>query len=144
MEEVGRTLGFPTREDVVNLNRRHIQESGGLFSGRDNLRSPGSLEWVLEAIQCPLSDVDLYPTLVEKAATLAWVIISGHVFNDGCKRTGMSLLETLLESHGYELKATDDEVIEVALRIAKGQAEQSFSREDFVQWVRDKLGLSVA
>jgi len=112
-----------------------------MFSGQDNLRSPGSLEWVLQAIQYPLYGLHLYPTLAEKAATLAWVIIAGHVFNDGCKRTGMSALEALVESGGLRLNATDDEIIDVAVRVAEAGSGSDFTREDLVRWVRDRLSL---
>jgi len=112
-----------------------------MFSGQDNLRNLGSLEWVLEAIQYPLYGVHLYPTLAEKAATLAWVIIAEHVFNDGCKRTGMSALEALVESGGFRLNAEDDEIIDIALRVAEAGSGSGFTRGDLVRWVRDRLSL---
>lgn len=142
MGDVGRAIDFPTREDIVNLNRSHIQQSGGLFSGQDNLRRPDSLVWVLEAIQYPLSGVDLYPTLAEKAAILAWVIIQGHVFHDGCKRTGISAAEALIESAGFCLTATNAEIVEVALRVAQSGSGSGFTYEDLVQWVRNSLSLA--
>jgi len=104
---------------------------------------PGSLEWVLEAIQYPLFGADRYPTLVEKAAMLAWIIIRDHVFYDGCKRTGMSALESIIEWNGCQLNATIDEVVEVALRIAGGLAED-YPFEEFVHWVRDRLRARIA
>ncbi len=115
-----------------------------MFLGRENLRNPGSLEWVLEAIQYPLYGVDLYPTLAEKAAALAWVIIAEHVFHDGCKRTGMSALEALIESGDFQLNATDDEIINVALRVAGRQDVSDYAYEDLLRWVREKIGLRVA
>jgi death-on-curing protein len=130
-------LIFPTYEDIVRLNRRHIEQTGGSYSEPDNLKTPGSLEWVLEAIQYPLFGIDHYPTLAEKAAILAWVIIRGHVFHDGCKRTGMSALDIFIRANGYQLDASDDEIVEVALRIAG--AEEDYSREELVQWIRSKL-----
>ncbi len=130
---------FPTRQDIVRLNRRHIEESGGLYLEPDNLRNSGSLEWVLEAIQYPLFGIDHYPTLAEKAAMLAWVIIRNHVFHDGCKRTGMSALDAFVRLNGFELGASDDEIVEAALQVAGGEADTTIAFEEFVQWVRDKL-----
>jgi len=104
------------------------------------LLNPGSLEWVLEAIQYPLFGVARYPTLVEKAAILAWTIIDGHVFWDGNKRTGMSALETLLILNGYQLNATDDEIEKIALQIADAAAS-GYSFEEFVRWLRSKIAL---
>jgi death-on-curing protein len=95
------------------------------------------LEWVLDAIQCPLFGIDPYPTLVEKAALLAWTIIDGHVFHDGNKRTGISALKIFLRVNGYDTKASDDELIEVALRIAVGG--EGYSLRDFTQWIGERL-----
>ena len=133
---------FPTRKDITNLNRYHIQHTGGLHQGTENLLNPGSLEWVLEAIQYPLFGVDRYPTLVEKAALLAWTIVAGHIFYDGNKRTGMSTLKTFLRANSYDIEASDDELIQVALGIAGG-GEEDYSLGEFTQWIRNRLHLRV-
>jgi death-on-curing protein len=132
-------LILPVREDIVLLNRRHIEQSGGMYVEPDNLIKPGSLEWVLEAIQYPLFSTDPYPTLCEKAAILAWTIIDDHVFYDGCKRTGMSALEIFIEENGFRLNATNEEILGVALRIAGGYPEEEYSFEQFAQWVRSMV-----
>jgi len=133
-------LKLPTREDIVRTNRLHIELTGGDYQGPDNLLYPGSLEWVLEAIQYPLSDIDLYPSVAEKAARLAWTIIRGHVFRDGNKRTGMSALQAMIRLNGYRLDVTADEIVEIALGIAGGY-EEDYSYEEFVRWVRSKIRL---
>lgn len=138
MEGIGRSLIFPTWEDIVTLNRRHIEETGGRWIGPDNVRNAGSLKWVLDAIRHPLLGSDPYPTLAEKAAMLAWIIIGGHVFHDGCKRTGMSAMEVFIILNDYQIVASGDEVRDTAIRIAK-RAEESFTREEFVFWVRSKM-----
>jgi len=93
---------------------------------------------VLEAIQHPLFGSQRYPTLAEKAALLAWIIIDGHVFFDGCKRTGMAALEMVLWRNGYELQASGDQIIEIALRIAR-RAEEPFSLDELIAWVRASI-----
>lgn len=130
---------FPSREDIIRLNRRHIEKARNFFIEPDNLRNSGSLEWVLEAIQYPLFDVDNYPTLAEKAAILAWIIIDSHVFHDGNKRTAMSTLDIFVRQNGYQLNASNDEIVEVALRIAGRTTEENYTFEEFIQWVRKKL-----
>jgi death-on-curing protein len=129
-------LIFPTREDIVKLNRRHIERTKGLYVEPDNLKNPGSLEWVLEAIQYPLFGVEKYLTLPEKAAVLAWTIIKNHVFHDGCKRTGMSALEIFVEQNDHQLNATNDEIEDVALKVAGAEA---YSFDEFAEWVRGKI-----
>jgi len=132
-------LRFPTRENILGLNRRHLGSTGGEFFEPENLLNQGSLEWVLEAIRYPLFGVIRYPSLAEKAAWLAWIIIRGHVFWDGNKRTGMSALEAMLRLNDYWLDAMDDEIEEVALRIAGSEGDYSY--EEFVEWVRSKIVL---
>ncbi len=132
-------MRFPTRADIVRLNRRHLDNAGEEFIGLDNLINEDSLEWVLEAIQHPLFGVDRYPTLTEKAARLALTIIRGHVFFDGNKRTGMSALEALLRMHGYRLAAGKEEMKEVALRVAGAQGSYTF--DELVEWIRSRIQL---
>jgi death-on-curing protein len=137
MEETGSALILPTCEDIIRLNRRHIETSGGRFVPPDNLLNGGGLEWVLDAIRYPLFGVHRYPTLADKAAVLAWTIIRGHVFHDGCKRTGMAVLEVLLRLNGHPLASTDDEIVSMACHIASGG--RGFSYEEFAQWVRERI-----
>lgn len=133
---------FPAREDIIKLNRRHIEKSENFYVAPDNVRNPDSLEWVLEAIQYPLFDVDKYPTIAEKAALLAWIIIDGHVFYDGNKRTGMSILDIFLRQNGYRLIASNDEIVDIALRIAGKNTEKNYTLDEFIQWVKGRLASS--
>jgi death-on-curing protein len=135
-------LRFPTREDIISLNRRHLEISGEDFYEPDNLLSPGSLEWVLEAIQYPLFGEIHHAGLADKAATLAWTIIAGHIFWDGNKRTGMAALETFLRWNGYQLETTDEEIKQVAIRIADA-TQSNYTREEFTEWLRGKVVLKV-
>jgi death-on-curing protein len=135
-------LIFPTLENIVELNRQHIERSGGTYLLPDNLRNRASLEWVLDAIRHPLFGADPYPTLADKAALLTWVIIAGHVFHDGCKRTGMASLRIFVELNGFRIEATREERRDVALAIATSRTtEGGYSREEFVQWINDRIHL---
>ena len=111
-----------------------IAEFGGVFFGGDrNLANPGSLEHVLDEIQGSFFGYEPYPTILEKAAAVAWRIIAGHVFHDGNKRTGMEACRLFLELNGYEM-AIDREVIDMALQIASGQIELA----EFIHWLRTR------
>ncbi|MCP4363170.1 MAG: type II toxin-antitoxin system death-on-curing family toxin [Chloroflexi bacterium] len=140
MGDTGQVIIFPTREDIVRLNRYHIESTGGTYSGGDNLRSSGSLEWVLDAIQYPLFGIDRYPTVVEKAAKLSWIISAGHIFHDGNKRTGTSVLMIFLQTNGYRLKATHEEIINIIIRISSPD-KAKYPYEDYVEWIRSKIVL---
>ena len=129
---------FPTIKTIIKINRRQIEVFGGIYYPPDNLHNSDGLKWVLDAIQYPLFGVDVYPTLVDKGAILAQTIISGHVFYDGNKRTGMSALLYLFQRNGRSLNVTDDELEEVAQKIARGRSDRIYTYEDFVQWIAEK------
>ncbi len=131
---MGRTLQTLTKAEIIEINRRMIQKFGGVFfSGNENLINPGSLEYLIHAINGNLFDFDPYPTVVEKAARLAWRIITGHVFVDGNKRTGIETCRLLLEINGKNL-LIDQSVVNIALQIAKHEIEFT----DFVEWLKDR------
>ncbi len=132
-------MRFPTFEEIVKINLRHLEEAQQKRVGTTNLRYEGSLKWVLEAIRYPLFGFDAYPSLVDKVALLAYVIITRHVFWDGNKRTGMSALEAFLRVNGYRLAATDDEMVEISRRLAGEYPDNVCSYGELVNWVRSKL-----
>ena len=114
-------------EEVLELHRRIIRQSGGSLGIRDR----GNLESsVLQPLQA-FDDDELYPTLAEKAAALGFFLIQNHPFVDGNKRIGHAALETVLLLNGYELSASVDEQETVVLSVARGE----FGREDFARWV---------
>lgn len=74
----------------------------------------------------------MYPTLVEKAAALAFSLIRNHAFVDGNKRIGHAAMEAFLMLNGHEIAAGLDEQEEVILSLAAGKID----REQFTEWVR--------
>jgi death-on-curing protein len=74
---------------------------------------------------------DLYPTIEDKAAALAFFIIQNHSFMDGNKRCGHAAMETLLVLNGKEIEAPVDEVEKIILEIASGK----LSLKDFKDWL---------
>ncbi|MCI0554810.1 MAG: type II toxin-antitoxin system death-on-curing family toxin, partial [Anaerolineae bacterium] len=90
----------------------------------------------VSTIQGSVLNFDPYPTVIEKAAFLAWRIITGHIFIDGNKRTGMESCRLFLDVNGYDL-LIDQDIVTMALRIAK--SETVF--EDFVEWLKNRTTL---
>jgi len=104
----------------MSINKQVLSSSGGIyFKSKNNLLCESSLDYVLEAIQYPIFQRDLYPTLHEKAAALCWTIIKDHIFYDGNKRTGILSTILFLETNGYGLNI-DDEIISITIAIANG------------------------
>lgn len=115
-----------------------MARTGDEFRPPHNLLNPDSLEWVLGAIRHPLFGEHRFPGLPEKAAALAWQIIRGHVFYSACKRTGMAACLYILRLNSRTLDVTEDELVEVALRIAE-EGGNGFTREMLTRWIRQNL-----
>jgi len=120
--------------EIIEINRRMVLTYGGFFvEGDDNVANIGSLEYILEMIRGS-SYYGLYPTLIEKAAALAWRIITTHIFHDGNHRTGIEACRLMLDLNGYTMRI-DMDVPDVARQISQGQI--SFS--NFVQWLEARI-----
>jgi death-on-curing family protein len=138
MAASGAALRFPDIRDIIQLNQRLIERYGGDFNGLDNLLNRNSLEWVLDAIQHPFFGEDPYPTITHKAAIIAWVINDGRVFYDGNKRTSMFTAALFLHVNGYQLVATPQEIVSIALAVAQ-KHETGVTYDHLVQWFKDHV-----
>ncbi len=120
-------MRYLTLNEVLTLHDRVIAQTGGSFGVRDI----GRLESSLAQPRMTFDGVELYPTLVEKAATLGFSIIQNHPFLDGNKRTGHAAMEIFLFLNGFEIRSSTDEQEKVILQVASGK----MSREQFSGWV---------
>ena len=117
-----------SKEKVMLLHRLLIQQTGG----EDGIRDIGLLESALEACYATFDGKELFPSKEEKAARLCVGLISNHAFVDGNKRIGIYVLLTFLEVNGISIEATDDELIEVGLALAKGEMKY----EELLAWIK--------
>ncbi len=116
------------KEKVMLLHRLLIEETGG----EDGIRDVGLLESALEAPYMTFDGKELFPTKEEKAARLCAGLVSNHAFVDGNKRIGVYVLLTFLEVNGIPLEATDEELIEIGLALAKSEMKY----EGLLAWIR--------
>ena len=80
-------------------------------------------------------DVELYPSVSEKAATLAFSLIQNHPFVDGNKRIGHAAMEVMLVLNGFEIQASVDEQEQLILNVASS----SVSRSELTKWLEEHL-----
>jgi death-on-curing protein len=60
MVGTGKALVFLQEDEILEINKRLIEEFGGLYTRNDcNLANPGSLRYILEAIQGSFFGVEL-------------------------------------------------------------------------------------
>lgn len=130
MEEPSPEVVYPTLDQIVNVNRRMIEVSGGSFAPPTNLLNRSSLEYILMAVSRPIFGRELFNTLKEKAAALAFEIIASHIFADGNKRTAIHIAWEFLRSNEVPL-VLDHSVEDIAVGIAEGDA----SRDDLLDWL---------
>jgi death on curing protein len=134
-------VNIPTVAQVVRWNRLLIDKYTGSFVEPDNLLFPDSLSWVLEAVEYPVFGCHPYSTIYQKAAIIAWIIITGHVFHDGNKRTGLFAAGQILQANGHTLTASQDEIVNVALEIAT-HGESNMTFELLADWFERHSRLS--
>ena len=105
-----------TKEQVISIHHTLIEATGGA----DGVRDEGLLESALEAPFQTFDGVDLYPTLLQKAARLGYSLVSNHSFVDGNKRIGIHIMLVFLALNGVEIECTQQELIDVGLSLASG------------------------
>jgi death on curing protein len=76
------------------------------------------------------------PDAANLAAAYAYGIARNHPFIDGNKRTAAVVSETFLVLNGFDLTATDAEVVVAILALAAGE----LSEEELADWFRMRLG----
>ncbi len=94
-----------------------------------------ALESALAQPRMTFDGKDLYPSVVEKAASLAFSLIQSHPFLDGNKRIGHAAMETFLVLNHFEIDAPPDEQEKVILQVAAG----ALGREGFTAWLRTHI-----
>jgi death-on-curing protein len=117
--------------EVVDLHRRLLEATGGASSIRDF----GALESAIAQPKATFEGVDLYPTLVEKAAAAGFSLVQGHAFLDGNKRVGHAAMETFLILNGTEIDAPVDDQERLMLDLAAGR----IGRNHLVDWLRQHV-----
>lgn len=137
MEGTGKELiKHLSYEDVIEIHRLQMEFGGDhLELAEKNMLTPGSLEYLLNLIQGFIFPYDQYPTIVEKAAILGHRIITGHMFYDGNKRTGMTCCYTMLELNGYKVKI-DNYDTEIT---AKAVASNKIDYQQFLFWLQQRI-----
>ena len=112
---------------VDAIHDEQLREHGGL----PGIRDENVLESALARPQQKwhyTGQTDV-PTL---AAAYAFGLVRNHPYRDGNKRIGFLAMVTFLGTNGYDLQATDAEVVAEVLAVADG----SLSEEALAAWIR--------
>lgn len=111
-------MKFPDKLDVLTVHARLIAETGGT----GGLREEGLLESALVAAEFRYQ----YEStgVVTCAATYAFHLSQAHAFVDGNKRVAAAITETFLETNGFKLTMSDEEIVQLFLGIASSLLTQ--------------------
>ena len=118
-----------SKEKVKLLHQLMAQATGGSVG----LRDEGLLDSALESAFATFDGVELYPSKEEKAAKLAFSLVSNRAFVDGNKRIGVYVMLSFLEINGIRIDASDDDVVHLGLGIADG----TMKYEEILSWINE-------
>ncbi|RRD48706.1 type II toxin-antitoxin system death-on-curing family toxin [Arachnia propionica] len=114
-----------------------------------SLRDRGLLEAAVAAPFAGFGNQEAFPTLIEKAARLAYGIAEAQAFNDGNKRLAWLSTVVFLELNGVELDVDQSEAARAirALGSRGGTRREdehavSLTLEEFTQWLGRCVGFN--
>ncbi|HLF57082.1 MAG TPA: type II toxin-antitoxin system death-on-curing family toxin [Thermoanaerobaculia bacterium] len=122
---------YLSRSQVLRLHELAIEAFGGTLG----LRDMGALDAAVSRPQMTFGGEDLYPDLAAKAGALLHSLVANHPFLDGNKRTGAAASELFLAANGLDLAASDEELEELVLAVARGE----LAAEALAIWIRQRL-----
>ena len=99
-----------TVAEVIEIHDRLIYET----DGSPGLRDMGLLESAVLGCYQSYDTIDLYPTVIEKSARMAYAICKNHPFIDGNKRSAVVAMLVLLRMNNIELTYSQNELVSLA------------------------------
>lgn len=126
-----RATRYLTRNEVLSIHDLSIERYGGLTGVRDE----GLLDSAIAQPAQTFDSTELYPTLAEKAARLAYGIINNHPFIDGNKRTGAAALALLLRVNNVRFNPDPDDMLAIIMAAADGTADCN----DLANWTSKQI-----
>jgi len=123
-----------TIREIIALHEKLTISTGGA----SGLRDIGLLESAVLGCYQSFGGMDLYPTITEKAARIAYALSKNHPFIDGNKRVAVSAMIVMLRMNGVNLRHTQQELIELGLSIADGSIDYG----DILAWVHAHITLT--
>ncbi len=122
-----------TKEQILYLHSELINYTGGL----DGLRDDNLLQ---SALLSPIQTYDskeLFPTLIDKAARLAYGLTQNHPFIDGNKRIGAHAMLVVLALNGISLSYSQEELSDTFKKLADNKISFSELRKWIISHIQN-------
>ncbi len=117
-------------EEILRLHFWLIEE----FSGSHGVRDENRLKSVVDAPKQFALGAEQYPTVLEKAAVYMRNIIGDHPFQDGNKRTALTVCSLFLKRNGgFAIKVSPKELEDFTISIATDHLQIS----EIVKWLEE-------
>ena len=120
-----------TTDEVITMHEKLVAATGG----SPGIRDMGLLESAVLGCTQTFGGEEIYPTVVEKAARMAYSLCKNHPFIDGNKRVAVTALLVILRMNNVSLQYTQQELITLGLKAADG----SINYENIVVWVNSHI-----
>lgn len=72
---------------------------------------------------------DLYKTIFDKAAQLAYGLVKNHGFVDGNKRVAVHAMAVYLFINGYDTNFSQEEIVKIGMELAENKITSEFLSE---------------
>lgn len=105
-------------DDVLNFHSQLEETSAGI-------RDLGLIESAVNAPFQTFGGQDLYPTIFDKAAQLAYGLTENHGFVDGNKRAAIHSMMVYLLLNDFDIIASEDELFNVSMSLAEGKVSSA-------------------
>ena len=108
---------FLTLDDIIESHQNQIDTYGGSHGIRDI----GLLESAIAQPEASFGGQYLHADIFEMAAAYIYHLVMNHPFVDVNKRVGLEAALIFLEINNENLKASDQELVDLVLKTTAGQ-----------------------
>jgi len=112
-----------TVDKIIEIHEYIIQETGGT----NGLLNLGTIEFLIYELSKKSNEF-------EKSSIILHLIITGHPFFDGNKRTAFQIADNFLRENGIYIHEDKNKIEDFLLKIAKDE----YSIEEIAKWVQKK------
>ena len=118
-----------SKEQIILLHSNLITETGS----SEGIRDEQLLESAINAPFQTFDNIEVFPSIQQKASRLGYGLIKNHAFVDGNKRIGTHAMLVFLALNKIELEYTQSELSDTILKVASDE----YSFEDLLKWILD-------
>lgn len=118
-----------SKKQIIALHSYLVTETGG----SNGIRDEKLLESAISAPFQTFDNMEVFPSIQQKAARLGYGLIKNHAFVDGNKRIGAHAMLVFLALNKIELDYTQTELSDTILKVAADE----YTFNDLLEWILD-------